>query len=186
MHAVRASRTDKPLSEEILEKLRGRKIEHCKDELDTPLFADGNVVSIYWDNISRSIVERTHRDAKKLGVPLYCLQAADQRASFKSKEHNRMVTHSLLTVPNIHNTGKLPGILLVHIGMSVRLSDVMAPKLGLIKDKLATVLHVVLHEKDQKRLNNMPTGYHLLKPEFMAKGLWVQVQHYGACSSSRR
>ena len=46
------------------------------------------------------------------------------------------VTHSVLAVPNIHNTGKLPGILLVHIGMIVRLSDVMAPRLGLVKDKL--------------------------------------------------
>ena len=56
-----------------------------QEELETPLFADGHVVGIYWENISRSIVERTHRDAKKLDVPLYCLQAADQRASYKNK-----------------------------------------------------------------------------------------------------
>ena len=113
------------------------------------MFADGHVVSIYWENISRSIVERTHRDAKKLDVPLYCLQAADQRASYKNKKHDDIVTHSVLTVPNIHNTGKLPGILLVHIGMIVRLSDVMAPGLGLVKDKLGKVLSVVLHESNQ-------------------------------------
>ena len=79
-----------------------------QEELSTPLFADGHVVSIYWENISRSIVERTHRDAKKLNVPLYYLQAADQRASYKKKEHDDIVTHSLLTVPNIHNTGGFP------------------------------------------------------------------------------
>ena len=92
------------------------------------MFADGHVVSIYWDNISRSIVERTHRDAKQLDVPLFCLQAADQRASYKHTKHDDMVTHSVLTVPNVHNTGRLPGILLVHIGMIVRLSEVMAPR----------------------------------------------------------
>jgi hypothetical protein len=142
------------------------------------LFADGHVVSIYWENISRSIVERAHRDAKKLDVPLYCLQAADHRAAFKNKKHDDIVTHSLLTVPNIHNTGKLPGILLVHIDMVVRLSDVMAPGLGLVKDKLGKVLDVVLHERDQMRLNDMPAGYRLFVPEYMAKGIWVQLQNY--------
>ena len=88
------------------------------------------------------------------------------------------MTHSLLTVPNIHNTGKLPGILLVHIDMVVRLSDVVAPGLGLIKDKLGKVLDVVLHERDQMRLNDMPAGYRLFVPEYMAKGIWVQLQNY--------
>ena len=83
MQAVRRSRPDAPLAEEELQKLRERKIENCQEERETPLFADGHVVSIYWENISRSIVERTHRDAKKLDVPLYCLQAADHRASYK-------------------------------------------------------------------------------------------------------
>ena len=84
----------------------------------------------------------------------------------------------MLTVPNIHNTGKLPGILLVHIGMIVRLSDVMAPRLGLVKDKLGKVLSVVLHERDQTRLNDLPAGYRLIVPKCMAKGMWVQLQNY--------
>ena len=86
-------------------------------------------------------------------------------------KHDDIVTHSLLTVPNIRNTGKLPGILLVHIDMVVRLSDVVAPGLGLIKDKLGKVLDVVLHERDQMRLNDMPAGYRLFVPEYMAKGI---------------
>ena len=85
---------------------------------------------------------------------------------------------SVLTVPNIHNTGKLPGILLLYIGMIARLSDVMAPRLGLVKDKLGKVLSVVLHESDQKRFNHLPAGYRLFVPEFMAKGIWVQLQNY--------
>ena len=157
-----------------------------QEELSTPLFADGHVVSIYWENISRSIVERTHRDAKKLNVPLYVLQAADQRALYKKKEHEDIVTHSLLTVPNIHNTGRLPGILLVHIGMSVRLSDVMAPGLGLVKDKVGKVLSVVLHERDQMRFNELPAGYSVFVPEFMAKGIWVQLTNYKRSPLSSR
>ena len=48
MQAVRTSRPDAPLAEEELQKLRRRKIENCHEELETPLFADGHVVSIDW------------------------------------------------------------------------------------------------------------------------------------------
>ena len=74
----------------------------------------------------------------------------------------------MLTGPSVHNRGRLPGILLVHIGMLVRLSDVMAPRLGLVKDTLGKVMSVVLHEHDQMCLNDLPTGYHLCVPTFMA------------------
>ena len=62
--------------------------------------------------------------------------------------------------------------------MVVRLNDVMAPGLGLVKDKLGKVLDVVLHERNQMRLNDMPAGYRLFVPEYMAKGIWVQLQNY--------
>ena len=76
MQAVSASRPDAPLAEEELQKLRRRKTENCQEELETPLFADGHVVSIYWENISRSIVERTHRDAKKAGCAIVLLTSS--------------------------------------------------------------------------------------------------------------
>ena len=43
--------------------------------------------------------------------------------------------------------------MLLHVSMIVRLSDVLAPGLGLVKDKLGKVLEVVLRESDQKRLD---------------------------------
>ena len=77
--------------------------------------------------------ERAHRDARQLDVPLFCLQAADQRHARKNKTIDKQLTHQLLTVPNPHRTGKLQGMLLVHENMIVRLSDVLAPHLGLVK-----------------------------------------------------
>ena len=50
MQAVRTSRPDAPLAEEELQKLRRRKIENCQEELETPVFADGHVVSFYWES----------------------------------------------------------------------------------------------------------------------------------------
>jgi len=41
-------------------------------------------------------------------------------------------------------------MLLVHENMIVRLSDVLAPHLGLVKDKMAMVVKVDLHHEDQE------------------------------------
>ena len=76
---MRASRPGAPMPEELLQKLRSRRIESCKTELKEDMFKHGHVVGMYWENIARSMVERAHKDAQELNVPLYCLQAADQR-----------------------------------------------------------------------------------------------------------
>ena len=77
--AVRTCTPAAPLSEDHLQQLRTRKIENCKKELETDFFKRGHVVGMYWENIARSMVERAHRGAEQLDVPLFCLQAADQR-----------------------------------------------------------------------------------------------------------
>ena len=156
-------------------QLRTRKIENCKKELTTDLFKHGHVIGMYWENIARSMVERANRDAQDLDVPLFCLQAADQRHSRKNKAIDKQLTHQLLTVPNPHRTGKLQGMLLVHENMVVRLADVLAPHLGLVKDKLAVVVKVDLHHEDQKRLDRREPGFCHFFPDYMAKGIWVKL-----------
>ena len=128
--AMRTCTPAAPLSENHLAQLRTRKIENCKKELTTDLFKHGHVIGMYWENIARSMVEQANQDAQDLDVPLFCLQAADQRHSRKNKAIDKQLTHQLLTVPNPHRTGKLQGMLLVHENMAVRLADVLAPHLG--------------------------------------------------------
>ena len=83
--AMRTCTPAAPLSQDHLAQLRTRKIENCKKELTTDLFKHGHVIGMYWENIARSMVERANRDAQDLDVPLFCLQAADQRHSRKIK-----------------------------------------------------------------------------------------------------
>ena len=173
--AMRTCTPAAPLSENHLAQLRTRKIENCKKELTTDLFKHGHVIGMYWENIARSMVERANRDAQDLDVPLFCLQAADQRHSRKNKAIDKQLTHQLLTVPNPHRTGKLQGMLLVHENMVVRLADVLAPHLGLVKDKLAVVVKVDLHHEDQKRLDRREPGFCHFFPDYMAKGIWVKL-----------
>ena len=69
-------------------------------------------------------------------------------------------------------------MLLLHDAMVVRLSDVLAPECGLVKDKLAKVIRVVLHEHDQTRIDNLPSRYCDFFPEYLAKGVWVELLNY--------
>ena len=66
-------------------------------------------------------------------------------------------------------------MLLVHENMIVRLSDVLAPHLGLVKDKMAMVVKVDLHDEDQERLRHREAGFCHFVPEYMAKGIWVKI-----------
>ena len=117
---------------------------------------------MYWENIARNMVERAHRDAQQFDVPLFCLQAADQRYVRKNKTIDKQLTHQLFTVPNPHRTGKLQGMLLVHENIIVCLSDVFAPHLGLVKDKMAMVVKVDLYYEDQERLRHREPGFVIL------------------------
>ena len=128
-----------------------------------------HVVGMYWENIARNMVERAHRDAQELDVPLFCLQVADQRHARNNKTIDKQLTHQLLTVPNPHRTGKLQGMLLVHENMIVRLSDVLAPHLGLVKNKMAMVMKVDLHHEDQERLRHREAGFCHFVPDYMAR-----------------
>jgi hypothetical protein len=174
-NGMRSARPQAPMPEELLQKLRQRSVEICKHELDDELFRHGHVLGMYWENIARSMVERAHRDARELDVPLFCLQAADQRHKKRTATLEKELTHQLLTKPNLHNTGKLQGMLLLHESMTVRLTDVLAPKHALVKDKLGMVLKIDLHHRDKERLDNLPRGFRQFFPEYMAKGVWVKI-----------
>lgn len=178
MQALRTSRPGAPLAEAELQKLRRIKIENCQKEHQTPLLADGHVVSIYWETYPGASSKRHTAMPNSWMCHCVAYKQLIRGLHTKTKKHDDIVTQRVLTVPNVYNTGKLPGIVLVHIGMIVRLSDVMAPRLGLVKDKLGKVLSVVRHEHGQMRLNDLPTGYHLCVPKFMAKSIWVQLQNY--------
>ena len=63
----------------------------------------------------------------------------------------------------------------MHENMIVRLSDVLAPHLGLVKDKMAMVVKLDLHHEDQERLRHREAGFCHFVPEYMAKGIWVKL-----------
>ena len=63
----------------------------------------------------------------------------------------------------------------MHENMIVRLSDVLVPHLGLVKDKMAMVVKVDLHHEDQECLRHREPGFCHFVPEYMVKGIWVKL-----------
>ena len=63
----------------------------------------------------------------------------------------------------------------MHENMIVRLSDVLAPHLGLVKAKMAMVVKLDLRHEDQERLQHREPGFCHSVPEYMAKGIWVKL-----------
>ena len=60
--------------------------------------------------------------------------------------------------------------------MEVRLSDVLAAHCGLVKDQRARVFKVVLHETDQRALDDLPQGYRRFAPTRMARSVWLRLE----------
>ncbi len=65
---------------DMWQSLLSRSIENNRAQAsEDELFANGYLVGMFWENISRSIVERATRDAKRLDVPLIFCRACDKR-----------------------------------------------------------------------------------------------------------
>ena len=74
-------------------------------------FLEGYGMGMYWETLARWITKRARRDACKLGIPLVCLQAADECQTLDRAAYAR-----LLNVANIYNTGRIHGVLPAHVG----------------------------------------------------------------------
>ena len=113
-----------------------------------PRFSQGFGVAMYWETLSRWICQRAQRDARALGTPLVFLQSVDECGTI-----DRDAAQRLLNIPNIHNTGHIPGVLAAHIGMRVRFTLKLNGKLGLVQDQKATIVDFLWHEEDRLRFN---------------------------------
>ena len=79
--------------------------------------------------------ERAHRDARQLDVPLFCLQAADQRHARKNKTIDKQLTHQLLYGSKPTSHWQVARHAVSARKHDVRLSDVLAPHLDLWKTR---------------------------------------------------
>ena len=135
-------------------------------------FLEGYGLAMYWETLARWISKRARRDARVLGVPIVFLQAADECQTLDKEAYAR-----LLNVANIHNTGKMHGVLPSHIGMRVRFTGKFNATLGLVQEQKATIVDFVFHADDEVRYRAAQPGQ-LFRPKRLPTGIWLQVDDF--------
>ena len=151
------------------------------DKPDTRLqeerFQSGHMLGIYWETIARWGFMRAERDAKTLRTPLLLLQAADVSSPPMQAE----LAAKLMNHYNPNETGHLHGMLPVHLGMRVRLTDTLDKTKGLVKDAEGVIVHVALHPADQARVDAAAAAGDDREPvylEHIPLGVWLKMDKY--------
>ena len=83
---------------------------------------------------------------------------------------NRDAARRFLNTYNIHHTGHMHGIFLLHIGMRVRLTQKINATLGLAQEQKATIVEIVMHPSDDARYCLAQPGT-IFRPLFAGKVL---------------
>ena len=102
-----------------------------------------------WATVAMAQVIRSRLSAKHSRATLYFIPAHDYVLNWpaNSRLTNAYVAEQLAGIPNMNNTGRLPSIAMIHIGMVVRLTNtVEAPEA--VTDSTGTVVGIDVHWDD--------------------------------------
>ncbi len=95
-----------------------------------------------------AIAIRSILSARRARTPLYLIQAEDYLLDVPPQVSPREASIAVLQHPNMNDTGRLPGIALLQIGMNARLTmTIEAPEF--VVDCTGTILGFDLHPTDQ-------------------------------------
>ena len=138
------------------------------------------MLAMFWETCGPWMAMRAQHDALALQTPLFCLQAADQSSPpMEKKEAAKLLNHY-----NPLDTGGKHGMLLLHLGMKVRLTESICKEKGLTKDAEGVVVHVTVHpdEEDLVRrgIKDAEDGHEIrLYLRRMPLGIWLRMDKYG-------
>ena len=151
--------------------------EDIDRRLREPRFQHGHMLAMFWETCGPWMFMRAQRDAHALETPLFCLQAADQSSPpMETKDAAKLLNHY-----NPHETGGIHGMLLLHLGMRVRLTESICKEKGLVKDAEGIVLRVVVHAGDEETAASAFKETSLNARVYLTKvplGIWLRMDKY--------
>ena len=151
------------------------------DDVDARLFEarfqQGHMLAIYWETVGPWMAMRAQRDAHTLQTPLFCLQTADHASlPIGNDQAAKLLNHY-----NPLQTGGMHGMLLLHLGMRVRLTESICKEKGLVKDAEGTVVKIVAHPADKEAAAHAFNEASSNARVYLTRvplGIWLQMEKY--------
>ena len=162
----------------IQAKAAGDNAPEADPRLREEKFQCGHMLSIYWETAGRWAFMRAKRDAVALRTPLYLIQAADR----SEPRMPRDVATKLMNHYNPHETGNMHSLLGVHLGMRVRLLELLDKAHGVVKNAEGVVVRVEIDPRDQEAVDAVAAAGDASTQEIYLRhlplGIWLQLDKY--------
>ena len=137
------------------------------------------MLGIYWETVPPWRMLRARHDARAraLETPLFLLQSADHAAPPLPKA----AAAKLMNHYNPGETGGMHGMLPVHIGMRVRLTESLCKDKGLVKNAEGVVVRVEVDPQDEERMLEAfanPEANPVVYLTRVPLGIWLKMEKY--------
>ena len=169
------------LSEQEWQALLNTELDASEIERDPEAFlrdTAGWYESGYlWSIVSMACYTRAKASARQHQQTLFFCQAVDYSEQVGHR-HQRDVElyKQMLAVPSVAQTSRLPGMVLLHIGMRVRITTQVLPPWA-VQDATGTVMEINASPQDQQRVSGSD-GAHLAAEMRLAElphGVYVKL-----------
>jgi len=140
-------------------------------------FQNGHMIAMFWETAAPWMMLRARRDARALHTPLFLLQAADHASPAMSQE----MAAKLMNHFNPGETGGMHGMLPVHIGMRVRLTETLCKDTGLVKNAEGVVVRIEVDPQDEERMLEAfadPAANPSVYLTRVPLGIWLKMDKY--------
>ena len=138
---------------------------------------DGWFESSYlWSIVSMACYSRAKASARKHQQTLFYCQAVDVSGQVgQSTQQDRQVYKDMVAVPSVAHTSRLPGMVLLHIGMRVRITTQVMPPWA-VQDATGTVREIEASAQDKTRMSQSGDSYPAAEMQLKELPLGVYVE----------
>ena len=167
------------LTTEEWQALKNTELDAAQLERDPEAFLQdtaGFIESSYlWAIVSVASYSRALASGRRHKQTLFMCVAADYCEQAPRMNRGGLELYKeMLAVPSVAHTNRLPGVVLFHIGMSVRITAQLLPP-WVVQDTTGTVMELELSGRDKTRWKDASKGNQLPPAEFSLDELPVAV-----------